>query len=109
MTERIGYPEYITNDTRLEGEYTNVSPNGMCIPLFSVMGSVMGQLLYCYGPHYPNGSSTYRWAKSEEVTFENGAHSSLNIVQSQLTPPRPPEISEKNWSTKAKPFLTSHV
>jgi hypothetical protein len=25
MTERIGYPEYITNDTRLEGEYTNVS------------------------------------------------------------------------------------
>ena len=24
MTERIGYPEYITNDTRLEDEYTNV-------------------------------------------------------------------------------------
>ena len=45
MTERIGYPEYITNDTRLEGEYTNVSPHGMCTPLLSVMGSVMGQLL----------------------------------------------------------------
>ena len=30
MTERIGYPEYITNDTRLEGEYTNVSTHGMC-------------------------------------------------------------------------------
>ena len=25
MTERIGYPEYITNDTRLEEEYKNVS------------------------------------------------------------------------------------
>ena len=25
MTERIGYPEYITNDTRLEEEYQNVS------------------------------------------------------------------------------------
>jgi len=25
MTERIGYPEYITNDTRLEGEYTNLT------------------------------------------------------------------------------------
>lgn len=25
MTERIGYPEYITNDTRLEEEYSNVS------------------------------------------------------------------------------------
>ena len=24
MTERIGYPEYITNDTRLEDEYRNV-------------------------------------------------------------------------------------
>ena len=24
MTERIGYPEYITNDTRLQEEYTNV-------------------------------------------------------------------------------------
>ena len=24
MTERIGYPEYITNDTRLEEEYKNV-------------------------------------------------------------------------------------
>ena len=24
------------------------------------------------------------------------------------TPPRPSEISEKNWSTYAKPFLTSH-
>ena len=25
MTERIGYPEYITNATRLEDEYGNVS------------------------------------------------------------------------------------
>ena len=25
------------------------------------------------------------------------------------TSPRPSEISEKNWSTKAKPFLTSHL
>ncbi len=25
MTERIGYPEYITNSTRLEDEYANVS------------------------------------------------------------------------------------
>ena len=25
------------------------------------------------------------------------------------TPPSPSEISEKNWSTKAKPFLTSHL
>jgi predicted metalloendopeptidase len=24
MTERIGYPEYITNDTRLQEEYANV-------------------------------------------------------------------------------------
>ena len=27
MTERIGYPEYITNDTRLEEEYKNVIQN----------------------------------------------------------------------------------
>ena len=25
------------------------------------------------------------------------------------TPPRPSEISEKKWSTQAKPFLTSHL
>ena len=29
-------------------------------------------------------------------------------VNGQLTPPRPSEISEKNVSTQAKPFLTSH-
>ena len=27
----------------------------------------------------------------------------------EFTPPRTSEISEKNWSTKAKPFLTSHL
>ena len=30
MTERIGYPEYITNDTRLQEEYQNVSFRGKC-------------------------------------------------------------------------------
>ena len=28
---------------------------------------------------------------------------------SLCTPPRPSEIGEKNWSTKAKSFLTSHL
>ena len=31
MTERIGYPEYITNDTRLQEEYQNVSFRGKLI------------------------------------------------------------------------------
>ena len=31
----------------------------------------------------------------------------INIIF--FTPPRPSEISEKNWSTWAKPFLTSHL
>ena len=31
------------------------------------------------------------------------------LSPSPLTTPRPSEISEKKWSTKAKPFLTSHL
>ena len=30
-------------------------------------------------------------------------------IEIWYTPPRPSEISEKNWNTKAKPFLTSHL
>ena len=46
MTERIGYPEYITNDTRLEGEYTNVSPHGMCTLHFG-NGVHNGAIILC--------------------------------------------------------------
>ena len=91
MTERIGYPEYITNDTRLEGEYTNVSPNGMCIPLFSVLGSVMGQLLYCYGPHYEMGVAhtiglSQRMSRSKMVPT---AHSIVHSGTAVPTRPSP--------------------
>ena len=35
----------------------------------AVMGSVMGFLYYCYGPHYGNGSSTYRTANQPKSQF----------------------------------------
>ena len=31
------------------------------------------------------------------------------LLHTSLTPPRPSKISEKNLSTKLKPFLTSHI
>ena len=37
-------------------------------PIF-VVGFVVGQLHYCYGPHYQNGSSTYRGPWSEFMVF----------------------------------------
>ena len=43
-----------------------------------------------------------RFTKSEQTAKHD-------LVCKPFTPPRPSKISEKTWSTKVKPFLTSHL
>ena len=66
----------------------------------------------------PNKISPY---SAEVVKFRGRHRKQISIIMINpliwgileifvlVTPPRLSEISEKNWSTKAKPFLTSHL
>ena len=40
--------------------------------------------------------------KADEVCDANPSQS---VIRLSITPPRPSEIREKNWSTKGKPFF----
>ena len=48
--------------------------------------------------------TTLVYQKAEERLFHV-----LHLKSNEYTPPRASEISEKNWSTKARPFLTSDL